>query len=62
MESLPADRTFVLKLSTDADCAQLVGRMEHVTSGASAPFDRIEQLAAFIVLPTLVGSLFLHRN
>ena len=44
--ALPADRAFVVQLRADADPARGVvsGRVEHIVSGAAAPFDSLEQL------------------
>jgi len=44
----PTSRAFVVKLSADADPAHVVGRVEHVASGASARFEALEQLGAFM--------------
>ncbi len=48
--ALPADRAFVVQLRADADPARGVvsGRVEHILSGASAPFDSLEQLVDWI--------------
>jgi hypothetical protein len=44
--SLPAERAFVVQLRADADFANgaVTGRIEHVSSGAAALFDSVEQL------------------
>jgi hypothetical protein len=42
-------RAFVVKLSTDADCAHLTGRVEHIESGQTAHFEALEGLGEFIV-------------
>jgi hypothetical protein len=47
--SLPPHRTFVVKISRDADPVHVVGRVEHVTSGNSARFEAVDELGAFIV-------------
>jgi hypothetical protein len=44
----PTNRAFVVKLSVDADPAHVVGRVEHVASGASARFEVLDQLGAFM--------------
>jgi hypothetical protein len=46
--SLPPRRTFVVKISADADPVHVVGRVEHVTSGNSTRFEAIDELEAFI--------------
>jgi hypothetical protein len=48
--ALPADRAFVIQLRADADPARgvLSGRVEHIVSGAAAPFDSLEQLVDWI--------------
>ena len=48
--ALPADRAFVVQLRTVADPARGVfsGRVEHIVSGAAAPFDSLEQLVDWI--------------
>jgi hypothetical protein len=45
---LPAERAFVVQLRADADPAHGVvrGRIEHLTSGAAAVFESVEQLLA----------------
>lgn len=45
---MAADRVFVVKLSADTDRARLVGQVEHVSSGASARFEVLEQLGVFM--------------
>jgi hypothetical protein len=46
--TLPPRRTFVVKISAEADPVHVVGRVEHVTSGNSARFEAIDELGAFI--------------
>jgi hypothetical protein len=48
--SLPTERAFVVQLRTDADFASgtVTGRIEHVSSGAAALFDSVEQLIAWM--------------
>jgi hypothetical protein len=41
-------RTFVVKISSDADATHVVGRVEHVTSGSTARFEAIEELGSFL--------------
>jgi hypothetical protein len=47
---LPAERAFVVQLSTRADLGQNrpEGRVEHVVSGACAQFRTVEELLAFM--------------
>jgi rhodanese-related sulfurtransferase len=47
---LPANRAFVIQLSTDTEVSQgrLAGRIEHIVSGQIAHFQSIDELLAFI--------------
>jgi hypothetical protein len=59
--ALPADRAFVVQLRADADpaCGVVSGRVEHIVSGASAPFDSLEQLVDWMrdaVTPSVPSS------
>jgi hypothetical protein len=47
---LPAERAFVVQLRADADLGSgaITGRIEHVSSGAAALFDSVEQLIAWM--------------
>ncbi len=44
--ALPADRAFVVQLRADADLVRgvLSGRVEHMSSGAAARFESVEEL------------------
>jgi len=48
--SLPTERAFVVQLRADADFGSgtVTGRIEHVSSGAAALFDSVEQLVAWM--------------
>ena len=48
--TLPADRAFVVQLRADADlnAGTVTGRIEHVSSGAAALFDSVEELIAWM--------------
>ena len=48
--TLPADRAFVVQLraDTDFDGGPVTGRVEHVSSGAAALFDSVEELIAWM--------------
>ena len=47
---LPVERAFVIQLRADADPGNgaMSGRIEHVSSGAAALFDSVEQLVAWM--------------
>jgi hypothetical protein len=48
MSRFPSRRAFVVKLGADADCAHLVGRIEHVESGQTVRFETLEGLGDFL--------------
>lgn len=54
---LPAARAFVVQLRASADVVRghWAGRVVHVVSGASAPFETLEELMGFVDR-TLAGS------
>ena len=47
---LPVERAFVVQLRADADLGEgaVSGRIEHVSSGAAALFESVEQLLAWM--------------
>lgn len=48
---LPVNRAFVVQFHADADLAQgiVVGRVEHIRSGAATGFEDFEALRAFLM-------------
>jgi hypothetical protein len=49
MGRFPTRRAFVVKLSADADCTHLSGRVEHVESGRTTRFEALEDLGELLL-------------